>query len=269
MREIITDTLKLMEASKPVKFVNDDGSLDKETCATIIKDLKEVLEANKNVFALSAPQIGIDARIICIKFNDIIKAFINPIITKKLKYSVQGETFASMPGKEILITRPEEISVVYYTEDLKYEDNKLLGLAARLFDQQAQLLDGVIPSELGLVSDIEQDGALSDLTEEEYKEALEIYKQFIKSKVATMEKTISEDGELSKEFRTLKFTEDVITGRTLVVKGDGDNLDRYKKAQAVAALSIKNTEQYAKQVNRAQIMKMANKSKKTKGKRRK
>jgi hypothetical protein len=29
-----------------------------------------------------------------------------------------------MPGKEILITRPEELTVVYYTEDFKYEENK-------------------------------------------------------------------------------------------------------------------------------------------------
>ena len=267
MKEIIIDTTKLIEASKPVKFINEDGSLDKEAVTTIVNDLKEVLEANDNLFALSAPQIGIDARIICIKFNDAIKSFINPVITKKLKYSIQGETFASMPGKEILITRPEEITVVYYTEDLKYEDNKLLGPAARLFDQQAQLLDGVLPSELGLVSDIEYDGSLKDLTEEEFKEVIEIYKQFIKSKIATLEKSINEDEVLAKEYRTLKFTEDVITGHTLVIHGDGDDVKRYNKAQAVAAMSMKKADQVNKQINKAQTIKVANKSRKYKGKR--
>ena len=59
------------------------------------------------------------------------------------------------------------------------EDNKLLGIAARLFDQQYQLLDGVSPADLGLVSDIEQDGSLSELTEEEFNQVIEIYKQFV------------------------------------------------------------------------------------------
>ena len=39
-----------------------------------------------------------------------------------------------MPGKEI-IARPEEITVVYYTDDFKYEENKLVGPAAAIFDQ--------------------------------------------------------------------------------------------------------------------------------------
>jgi len=58
------------------------------------------------------------------------------------------------PGKEFVIGRPEEITVVYYNEDFKYEDNKLMGYAAALFDQQYQLLEGVLPDELGLMSDI-------------------------------------------------------------------------------------------------------------------
>lgn len=264
MKEIITDTEKLATAAKPVKLINEDGSFDKEASLEIIKDLREVLENTPNLLALSAPQIGIDARIIGIKFKDVIKFFINPVITKKLKYSIQGEVFANMPGKEILITRPEEISVVYYTEDFKYEDNKLLGPAARLFDQQAQLLDGVLPSELGLVSDIEYDGSLKDLTEEEFKEVIEIYKQFIKSKIATLEKNINEDEALAKEYRTLKFTEDVITGHTMVIHGDTEEVNKYNKAQALAALSIKKAGDANKQVQRAQVVKVANKSRKYK-----
>ena len=264
MKEIITDIEKLAEAAKPIKFINEDGSLDKETSGAIIKDLKEVLENTPNLFALSAPQIGIDARIIVIKFNDTIKAFINPVVTKKLKYSIHGETCASMPGKEILITRPEEISVVYYDENFKYEDNKLLGLAARLFDQQAQLLDGVLPSELGLVSDIEHDGPLSELTEEEFKMVVDIYKQFIKSKISTLEKNIEEDEELAKQYRTLKFTESVITGHAALTGADKVDTDTYNKAQATAALSIKNADQIQKNLQRAQVAKVANKSRKHK-----
>ena len=265
MKEIITDTEKLATATKPVKLINEDGSFDKEASLEIIKDLKEVLENTPNLLALSAPQIGIDARIIGIKFKDIIKFFINPVITKKLKYSIQGETFASMPGKEILITRPEEISAVYYTEDFKYEDNKLLGLAARLFDQQAQLLDGVLPSELGLVSDIEFDGPLSELTEEEFNQVIEIYKQFIKSKIATLEKDIEADANLAKEYRSLKFTESVVNGKASIATADPKELKDYKKVQANTALLNKSISDQTKAINRAQVRAVANKSRKHKG----
>jgi len=265
MKEIITDIEKLAEAAKPLKFINEDGSFDKETGTNIVNELREVLENTPNLLALSAPQIGIDARVIAIKFNDAIKFFINPVITKKLKYVIQGETFASMPGKEILITRPEEVTAVYYTEEFKYEDNKLLGLAARLFDQQAQLLDGVLPSELGLVSDIEYDGSLADLTEEEFKQVVEIYKQFIKSKISTLEKNIEEDADLAKEYRSLKFTESVINGKAAIVAADPKDLESYKKVQAGTALINKSISDQTKAYNRAQVAKVANKSRKHKG----
>ncbi len=267
MKEIITDVEKLREAAKPVKLVDDKGNVNKAAVDEIINSLKEVLETTPNLLALSAPQIGVDARIIGIKFNDSIRFFVNPVITKKLKYTVQGETFASMPGKEILVARPDEISVVYYTAELKYEDNKLLGAAARLFDQQAQLLDGAIPSDLGLVSDIEEDGSLAELTEEEFKQVIEIYKQFVKSKVATLEKNINEDAELAKQYRQFKFTESVITGHAALVGADKETSDAYKKAQAGAAISLKKNDDIQKQVNRAQLNTFL--KHKSKGKRRK
>ena len=266
MKQIITDIEKLTQAAKPVKFIDDSGNINKTECLEIINDIKEVLTANPNIIALCAPQIGIDARVICIKFNDGIKTFVNPVVTKKLKYSIGAEVCASMPGKEILITRPEEILTVYYTDELKYEDNKLLGVAARLFDQQYQLLDGVIPSELGLISEPEVDGSVADLTEEEFQQVVEIYKQFIKSKVSTLEKDLEGNEELAKEFRSLKFTESVITGHASIVTADKETTDRYKKAQATAAMSLKVNEQNQKNAQRAQLNKYLNHKGKSKKK---
>lgn len=175
------------------------------------------MEAHKDIIALAAPQIGIGKRVFALRFDNTIKFFVNPILTKKQKYSLGVETFASMPGKEIFTSRPEEVSVVYYTEDFKYEDNKLLGPAARLFDQQCQLLDGVTPDEIGLVSDVEEDGPLADLTEGEWKELIEIYKQFVKAKSGSLESAIQEDEDYAKQYKSLKFTEAVINGRAAIV----------------------------------------------------
>ena len=258
---IIIDLEKLQKPAEPLQFLTEKG-IEKEDGEAIIKQLKEYLENDKTVVAITAPQLGIDKRIFCMRFNDTIKTFINPIVTKKLNYVIQPETFSSMPGKEILITRPEEITVVYYTDEFKYEENKLLGIAARVFDQSCQLLDGITPDVLGLVSDIEEDGTLWDLTDEEMKQVVEIYKKYIDAKTKALESQIKEDPELDKKYKELQFTEKVITGHANIV-GKGMS----PKAQAAAALSIKKAEQQSNAVNRAQLIHVANKSRKYKGKR--
>ena len=253
MSKIITNVEELTKAALPLRFLTEAGP-EKEEGTTIINSIKEAMEADKTILALSAPQIGIDSRIFCIRFNDTIKTFINPIVTKKSNYVVKPETFISMPGKEILITRPEELTVVYYTDEFKYEENKLLGAAARLFDQHCQLLDGVLPSDLGLVSDVETDGSLADLSEEEIAQVIEIYKQFIKAKTAGLQKQIEEDEEVKKQYNALKFTEKVINGDALVISGEGKDAEkRHKQAQSVAALSIKGAMQAEKQAYRANL----------------
>lgn len=144
-----------------------------------------------------------------------------------------------MPNKEIFTSRPEEISAVYYTEDFKYEDNKLLGLAARLFDQQCQLLDGVTPDELGLVSDIKEDGPLADLTEDEWKELVEIYKQFVKVKSDSLESAIQEDEASAKQYKSLKFTESVVNGRAAIVDQGEDGVKRNRAQRRADAKLVK------------------------------
>ena len=217
MQEIITDVEKLSKPSEPLAFINETGFV-KEEGEKIINELKEVLTANEDVIALAAPQIGYNKRIFCIKFNDGIKTFINPIIKQKKDIEIMIERNASFPGKEFLLARPKEITAVYYTDDFKYEDNKFLSPVAAFFDQQCNILDGDLPSELGLISDIEEDGKLEDLTDEEFAEVVEIYKQFIKIKAANIEEVINKNEDLQKAYRSLKFSESVVNGRVQVIE---------------------------------------------------
>ena len=251
MVEIIKDIEKLTNPAAPLQFLTEQGT-EKDEGLRIISQIKEVMEADQTILALSAPQIGIDSRIFCIRFNDQLKTFINPIVTKKGKYEIKPETFVSMPGKEILITRPEELTVVYYTEEFKYEENKLLGAAARLFDQHCQLLDGVTPAELGLVSDVETDGSLADLTEEEITQVTDIYKQFIKAKSAALQNGIEQDPELEKAYRQLKFTEKVITGEALVIENEAEE-KKHAEAKKLAAKSMMNLAKMEKAANQANL----------------
>lgn len=144
MKQIITDLTFLSAPSTKLEFVDDTG-IHKEEGLEIVSQIKEVMEADETILALSAPQIGIRKRIICIRFGKEIKTFINPIIKTKGAQIISFETNASMPNKEIAIKRSKEIDVAYYTDEFKYEDNKFLNSAARVFEQQYQLLDGIIP----------------------------------------------------------------------------------------------------------------------------
>jgi len=241
MKSIITDIDVLSVPSEPLTFLTNEGPKTEEG-TEIIQQLKEVMENNLELLALAAPQIGINKRIFCLRFNDQIKTFINPIITKKKGLNIVIETCASMPGKEVVIGRPEEITVVYYNDEFKYEDNKLVGVAASMFDQQAQILDGVLPSELGLVSDIEEDGKIED---SDLAEIIPFYKDtFLPTKLASLNESIAADEEAKRYFNQLKFTEGVINGRNAVVEPEAETTkrSRAKKAANKAILGAGRSE---------------------------
>ena len=122
--------------------------------------------------------------------------------------------------KKKFITRPEMITVVYHNGEFKYEDNKLLGSAARLFDQQIQFLDGVDACRTWAYLRYWTRWLATDLTEEELTQVITIYKQFIAAKVKSLEATISEDAELKDQYKQLKFTEGVINDRIQVIRED-------------------------------------------------
>lgn len=247
--KIITDVELLATPSEPLEFLTEQGA-QKEEGTNIINKLKEVMEANPELLALAAPQIGINKRIFCLRFNDQIKSFINPIITKKKGINIVIETCASMPGKEVVIGRPEEITVVYYNDKFDYEDNKLVGVAASMFDQQAQLLDGVLPTELGLVSDIELDGKIE---ETDLAEIIPFYKDtFLPTRLNSLKTVIEADESAAKGFKHLKFTEGVINGRITVIEPEEETAKR-ASAKKAANKAIFNAGKQQKQIQQAEF----------------
>jgi peptide deformylase len=241
MNTIIFEAEKFNTPAEPLTFLTPEGAKTEEGLE-IISKIKEIMNQDKSIVALSAPQIGILKRIFCLRFNDQIKTFINPVITKKSGINIVVETCVSLPGKEIVIGRPEEITVVYYNDEFKYEDNKLIGVAASIFDQQAQLLDGVLPSELGLVSDIETDGKIED---SDLAEIIPFYKEtFLPARMESLNASISSDEEAVRNFKQLKFMEGVINGRNLVIENEQETKKRTdaKKAANKAILQANRAE---------------------------
>ena len=257
-KEIITNLDELKNHTEVVEIKSGDVEL-KDKATAIMQDLEDTLVATDGLLALSAPQIGINARVIAMKFNESIKFFINPVVTKKLEYSIGGETCASMPGKEILIARPEKVRLVYYNNKLEYEDNQLLGAAAKLFDQQYQLLEGVTPDELGLVSDIVEDGPLSELSEEEFSQILDIYKSFVKTKTDKLKEEVETDEDLKKDYKKLSFAEDVMAERAAVVEDPTERINANKRRARAKMLIGKNIMDEQRHANQIQLNKFLKK----------
>lgn len=222
---------ELADPSIEVKFLNNFGKVEEESrdyINKVIELLREAFNQNPKVLGIAAPQIGIKSRIFGIRFNDQIKFFIDPIITKKKDLKVSVDTFPQLPNKEILLARPEEIEAVYYNEDFNYEDNIFKGAASRLFDQLVNVLDGITPDTLGLVSDINECGSFFDLSDEEKLEAVKIYAQFVNNLTKELTEEIEKNPEDQRLYRNLRFTENVVNGRSSII-GDGIPANRAQR----------------------------------------
>lgn len=221
MNTLITDMSKLTnKIADPIKFLNEVG-IDKETGKQAIADIKELLANNPSYLAVAAPQLGYNLRIFGIKFDDAIKIFVNPIITKKTGQQIFPETCLSLPGKEYLLGRPQELDIVYYTEEYTYENNKFLDVAARIVDQMINILDGIYPNLLGMESDIQEDGCWANASDEDLEAAQNFYMtEWVPRLNKAMKDGIQQDKTLAEQLKMYSLTEDVINGRTQIVSNE-------------------------------------------------
>jgi len=122
---IVTDEKQLAKTSK--KCSNSKQTLAK---------LWDALEKTPDCIGLAANQIGIQEKVIVIKFKDVDEKevkeeFVNPVIVKQSTTNIgQPETCLSYPNMpEILVMRPEWVTV---KDDLA-KQRKLTGYLARIF----------------------------------------------------------------------------------------------------------------------------------------
>ena len=91
---------------------------------------------------------------------------------------------------------------------------------------------------------------------EEIKEVQEIYKKFVQAKMNALKEELKENDELSKDFRMLKFTEDVINGRTTISESEAEAEAREKlknEGRKIAKMQAKQLMDAQKQNNQAQL----------------
>lgn len=175
-----------------------------------IADLKAKLKKYKEIIALSAPQIGVNERVIAIRFNDdVIKIYVNPVILKSDGLHLVREKDISIPEKEYICPRPSKIYVRYQCEDAKPEENILKDSVAEIFDRMQNYLDGITLDDIGLEIIPEFDQA----SEEEQQEIIDMYLKSLKHREELLQENINEDKDAKELQDAIKFMKEVDEGK--------------------------------------------------------
>lgn len=174
-----------------------------------VKELTAKLNKYKDLYALSAPQIGIKERVICIKFNDgVIKEYINPMVLESEGLHLVRERDISIPEKEFICPRPNKIHVRYQLSSAKPEENILKGVVAEVFDRMMQYLQGVTLEDFGL----EIIDGFDSATKKEQQEIISMYLESLKKREEILNDNIEHDKD-AKELRdAIRFMEAVDRG---------------------------------------------------------
>ena len=120
----------------------------------LVSNMKETMLA-ENGIGLSAPQVGVNLRVIVIQLMSAgklvgpVQEMINPVITNYSDDSMEYEEGClSIPGEYIRIDRPRSINVKFQTLSGKYKKWFLKGLEARIVQHEIDHLDGVLMTDL-------------------------------------------------------------------------------------------------------------------------
>lgn len=198
---IIKDIEKLEEISDEVS----DFSKVQETVDIISNKLKKY----DNLTFLTGPQVGINERIICLKFKDKgITTFINPLIVQARDYHPVIENDNPYSDKLFLTFRPNEISVSFQNKKGIPQKIILKGTAAEVFDKANLFLDGIVPSRLSL----EVDKDFFEATREEQQEIINMYKNSLLTTNEEVQELVKNDEKASQLMDAIKYTTEARLG---------------------------------------------------------
>ena len=206
-KEIITDVEKLSDWCIEVN-PHKNGKEVQE----IILNLKATMREH-DLQSLTAPQIGYNRRIFCIRFgkNDY-RTFINPAIENNSGITMSREKCTSIPEKEYIIPRFNKIHFFYLTPMNKVESANLAGRAAHVFQHCMDHLNGLLLNDLGL----EIDDLFDQATDEEREEVLKMYAESLDLRYKELQEDIKNTPELTQINDAISFMNSVKDGSTVL-----------------------------------------------------
>lgn len=202
-KEIITDTSKLPDRCEEINIQENQDEVDE----TIV-ELKQTLRLHKNGIGLAAPQIGRTNRIFIINFNGDMRTFINPMFTHTADVVLSREGCLSLPGKQYLVPRFNDIKIAYQNPRGNNLQSHLIGMAAHIFQHEMDHLDGISLDTIGLEIDEDFDNA----SEEDKNKIIEMYLESLKKREENLNKEIENNPELKKMKDSIRFIEKVKSG---------------------------------------------------------
>ena len=210
-KDILTIDKNEIELSQ--RAIEIDIKTENKLMREIISALKHTIELN-NIVSLSAPAIGYDKRIFCIKFDTEIKTFINPVIIQSKGIQLSREICTSIPGKTFIRPRNNDITVIYQKPSGPSESRQLVGLTAIVFQHELDHLEGLLLSDIGL----EIDDDFEKASDEEKEEVINYYLDSLDLKRKELEDEIQSNEELKQLSEGIKFMESVYKGETQIEK---------------------------------------------------
>lgn len=210
-KDIITDIDSISERSDEINVKKDIKKVRK-----IVKELKDTLLSNPELSSLSAPQIGHDVRMFAINFQGDVRVFINPVITRTKGFTVSREKDASIPGKEFIMPRNEELICMYQTPTGKPEANRFKGVASYLFQQEVDHLNGVFASDYGL----EVLEGFDQASDEEKNQIIQLYIDSLSNEKKLLEEEIKSDKDLAQIAGAIDFMEKVGSGEVTLATAE-------------------------------------------------
>lgn len=219
LKEIISDREALSDRAVEID-PRKEGKLVQE----IVLALKKTMRANK-LQSLSAPQIGYDKRIFCLRFGDNdYRTFVNPVISKANAMQLSRETCSSIPGKTFIRPRYGSVEVIYMTPMGKVESRSIMGRAATVFEHCVDHLDGLLLDDVGL----EIDELFDNASDEEREEVINAYLESLDIRHKQLQDELQQDEETKDIINASKFMQSVQRGEVQIEKSEmpNTNLDK-------------------------------------------
>lgn len=203
---IVTDYDELSQRSDEIDTKKENGLLRE-----IILALKGKIAA-ENLSGLAAPQLGYKKRVIVINFKGKLVSYVNPIITNMKGLTISNEQCPSFPSKKFIRPRSNEVAVMFQDPMGETKSQKLIGLAAHVFQELVDHLDGLLLPDVGL----EVDDDFYAAPEEERWQVIETYLKSLDINLTHVEHQIETDKEAKQMDDAVKFMTSVRNGETKI-----------------------------------------------------
>lgn len=203
---IVTDYDELSQRSDEIDTKKENALLRE-----IVLALKNKI-AEDNLPGLAAPQLGYKKRVLVVNFKGKLVSYVNPVITGTKGLTVSNEQCPSFPGKKFIRPRNNEVAVMFQDPMGKTKSQKLVGLAAYVFQELVDHLDGLLLPDVGF----EVDDDFYAAPEDERWEVIEAYLKSLDINLNHVERQIDNDKDAKQMDDAVKFMESVRSGETKI-----------------------------------------------------